>query len=304
MIKPSLGRAAILPAFCLFIFLFCETAVAQSLSPAPASTPEATPTPGASLEKKFFHNILSDQRAIWTAPFRLNSTDAKWAIPLTVSFAALLATDSHTSGELVENGDNPDRMRISKDISYLGSAYVTGGVALGFYLAGRAGHNARARETGLLAGEALLNGAIVGGVLKAASQRERPPDGNNNGTFFVGGSSFPSGHSIAAWSVATIIAQEYGRHRPLVKIAAYGLATAVSISRYTGRNHFLSDVLIGSAIGYGIGRCVYHRRHDSSLDSDAIAPKVRHSHSKLFPGVTPLYSPRARAYGVAMAWSL
>ena len=305
MITPSLGRRALLSAFCLaLIFLFSKIAPAQKLSPPPTSNPEATPTPTPeSLEKKFFHNILSDQRAIWLAPFHLNSTDAKWAIPLTASFGALLATDSHTSGELVEHGDNPDRMRISKNISRLGSAYVTGGVALGFYLAGRAGHNARARETGLLAGEALLNSAIVGGVLKAASQRERPPDGNNNGSFFVGGSSFPSGHSMSAWSVATVIAEEYGQHRPLVKIAAYGVAAAVSISRYTGRNHFLSDVLIGSAIGYGVGRYVYHKHHDPSIDSDTTTQDAKQSHSKLYPRVAPIYSPRARAYGAAMAWS-
>src|SRR5258705_11031003 len=54
------------------------------------------------LERKFFKNILSDQREIWTSPFHLVREDKTWAIPLTISAAALLATDRHTSGELVE----------------------------------------------------------------------------------------------------------------------------------------------------------------------------------------------------------
>ena len=66
---------------------------------------------------------------------------------------------------------------------------------------------------------------------------------------------------MAAWSLATIVANEY-RGRPMVQIAAYSLATSVGVSRFTGRNHFLSDVVVGSAIGYGIGRYVYHQHHD------------------------------------------
>ena len=42
-------------------------------------------------------------------------------------------------------------------------------------------------------------------------------------------------------------------------------AAAVSVSRYTGRNHFLSDVLVGSALGYGIGRR-QRQHHPRGLD--------------------------------------
>jgi membrane-associated phospholipid phosphatase len=98
-----------------------------------------------------------------------------------------------------------------------------------------------------------------------------------------------------------VIAQEYGHHRPLVQIGAYGLASAVSLSRFTGRNHFLSDVVIGSAMGYGIGRYVYHKRHDPELDArnEKGNDLVR---SRLFPRIAPLYYPRARVYGATLAW--
>ena len=185
----------------------------------------------------------------------------------------------------------------------MGSLYATGGFAGVLYLTGRATHNDRLRETGLLAGEALIDSTIVVRALKVTSQRQRPGTDDSSGEFFDGGSSFPSGHAIDAWSLATVVAQEYGHHRPLVQIGAYGLATAVSLSRYTGRNHFLSDVLVGSALGYGIGRYVYHKHHDVALDAQNETQHNDIVRSKLFPRIVPLYNPRAHVYGGMLAWN-
>jgi membrane-associated phospholipid phosphatase len=96
------------------------------------------------------------------------------------------------------------------------------------------------------------------------------------------------------------VANEY-RDRRLVQVSAYGLAAAVSASRFTGRNHFLSDVLIGSAIGYGIGRYVYRKHHD--LASEPSGEKTLHAASKLVPFITPHYERLGHNYGVGLAWS-
>lgn len=283
------------------ILIFTSNGLAQT-----PATGRALPKPTPSQEKKFVVNILHDQRAIWTSPFHLHRSDARWLAPIGLSTIALIATDRRTSGELVEHGDNRSRLRISKDISQLGSFYATGGVAAVFYLTGRATNNARARETGLLGAEALIDSAIVVNALKAVSQRQRPPVDHSSGEFFEGGSSFPSGHAISSWSLATVIDQEYGQHRPLVRVGVYGLAAAVSLSRFTGRNHFLSDVLVGSALGYGIGRYVYHKHHDSALDAlneKESRDSAELAHSRLLPRIAPIYNPRAHVYGAMMAWS-
>jgi hypothetical protein len=177
--------------------------------------------------------------------------------------AALIATDQQTGDEIAES-DKP--LHASRIISYAGSSYGTGAIAAGFYLLGRATHDDRARETGLLAGEALIDSAIVATSIKAITQRTRPTGGRSRSDFFDGGSSFPSGHSIQAWTLATVIANEY-HDKPAVQIAAYGIASAVSVARFTGRNHYLSDVLIGSAMGYGIGRYVYRTHHRKATGS-------------------------------------
>jgi membrane-associated phospholipid phosphatase len=300
-IKLSMSRANS-PRLLIFVLIlaFAISVSAQTSTNVPTKS-KVTPTSNA--EKKFLRNILSDQRAIWTAPFHLHESDAKWLAPLGLSTLALIATDRRTSGDLVENGDNLNRLRISKDISQLGATYSTTGVAAVLYLTGRATHNNHLRETGLLSAEALIDSGILVTVLKTASQRQRPPEDHSSGEFFDGGSAFPSGHASSAWSIATVIAQEYGHHRPMVQIAAYGLASAVSLSRYTGRNHFLSDVLVGSAMGYGIGRYVYHKHHDPALDAQNEKEEEYTARSKLFPRIVPLYNPRAHAYGGMVAWN-
>ena len=295
------ARAAATVAFLLVVILaFSLSAAARTPSPKAPRKPK--PASRTSLEKKFLVNILRDQRAIWTSPFHLHGTDKRWLAPLGLSTLALIATDRHTSGELVEHGDNLNRLRFSKDVGRIGSLSATGGFAGVLYLTGRMTHNSRLRETGLLGAEAILDGNLVVHALKTASQRQRPPVDNSSGEFFDGGSSFPSGHAVNAWSLATVIAQEYGHHRPLVQIGVYGVATAISLSRYTGRNHFLSDVLVGSAMGYGIGRYVYHRHHDAWLDA-VQETEDNDKKSRWFPRIVPLYYPRAHVYGGMLSWS-
>jgi membrane-associated phospholipid phosphatase len=289
------------PLCFVFIIILSAQGLSQTTPAAPTAQPKPTPRP--TLEKNFFANILKDQKGIWTAPFHIHESDAKWLAPLVLSTGALIVTDRRTSEALVAHGDNLTRQRISIDISYFGSTAATGGTAALFYIAGRLKHDERAKETGLLAAEALLDSGIVVQTLKVASQRQRPTVDHSSGEFFDGGSAFPSGHAIGAWSVATVIAEEYGPRHPAVRYGAYALATAVGISRYTGRKHFLSDVLVGSAMGYGIGRYVYHQHHDTSLEGETGKQTSHLLKSKFFPAVAPTFSRQSHSYGASLAWN-
>ena len=137
----------------LLALIFAITASAAAQTPAPSTSPTPKPSSSPSLEREFFRNILRDQRAIWTSPLHLHREDAKWLAPLGLATAALIATDRRTADAL---GDNPTRLNVSHYVSYLGSGYGSGGIAAAFYLVGRVGGDARARETGLLGGEALI----------------------------------------------------------------------------------------------------------------------------------------------------
>ncbi len=132
------------------------------------------------------------------------------------------------------------------------------------WLLGHASHNEHWSETGFLAGEAAVNSLVMVEGLKYSLRRQRPFQGDGSGSFFQnGGTYFPSEHAAAAWSVAGVIAHEYPG--PLTKIMAYGLASLVSVSRVKARQHFPSDVLVGSIIGNLVAQNIYSRRHDIDL---------------------------------------
>jgi membrane-associated phospholipid phosphatase len=141
-----------------------------------------------------------------------------------------------------------------------------------FYLSGAITDNAHAKETGFLGAEAMANAAITYTLLKTASGRERPRVGAGNGRFWHYnrlGSSFPSGHATLTWAGAAVIAHEYPKR--WVQVLTYGTAIAVSFTRYTGRAHFPSDLVFGSAVGYLIGSHIFksHCRLDLSVDCKA-----------------------------------
>ena len=275
-----------------FVIFAVAVSVSAQTSPAPSPAPSSSPT----LEHEFFKNIWRDQKAIWTAPFRLDRSDAKWVIPSGIGLMALFTTDRITGDEI---GEADRQVAWSRHISNLGSIYTLSAAAGTFYVIGRAEKNDRARETGLLSAEAIINSVIVEGVLKGVTQRGRPLDGRERSEFFDGGSSFPSGHSTQTWAVATVIANEYKDHRA-VQIAAYGLASAVSVARFTGHKHYLSDVVVGSALGWGIGRYVYGAHHRSSLTADDQHESLSKS---AWPTIMPEYNRAARQYGVALTWN-
>ena len=64
-----------------------------------------------------------------------------------------------------------------------------------------------------------------------------------------------------------MIAHEYPGTLP--KLVAYGLASTVSFSRIRARQHFPSDVLVGSILGYLVAQSIYTRRHEPGLNGGA-----------------------------------
>jgi membrane-associated phospholipid phosphatase len=219
----------------------------------------------------FLRILVQDQKAIFGSPLAIKRRDAKWLVPLATATAVLIATDRRASDQLTPGHDPLGR---SKAISSLGSGYVTFGTAGSMFALGALTHNERLRETGALGLEALIDSSIVGGAMKAATRRPRPSRGD--GDFWAGGSSFPSGHTITAFALATVVSEQY-HDKPLIRIAAYGVATAIGVSRFTGGSHYPSDVLIGGSLGYLIGRYVV-RAHgkDAGRRSPSITPYVNH----------------------------
>ncbi len=274
---------------CVLVLFITATATwGQSNGSAPA-TPSPTPIPHAVDDShyasdnplKFLRNVARDQKDIWTSPFKARVQDLNWIVPLTGLSVGLINADAELSS----------RIKGTSTLGKHSSTISNGGVGLALggsgalYLLGKYTGDDHKKETGILAIEAATNSLIVGEVLKAVTQRARPTDGNFKGEFFnstsISNSSFPSAHALMAWSAASVLAHEYPG--PLTQILAYGLATTVSAARVSGRNHFPSDVVVGSAMGWLIGRQAYKSHHDPELPGAGYGTFVHEPRIEGFP---------------------
>ena len=239
------------------------------------------------LGRKLLLNVLLDQEEIFTSPFHMNRQNAKWCVLFGATTAGLIAADHHIANAF-ENSRG--QVRWGGRISNIGASYTLVPLVAGYYGFGVWRDHAKAREIGVLGTETLIDSLIVSGVLKVAVRRNRPAE-RDPGEFWGGGTSFPSGHAMQMWSIASLVAHEYP-HRKIVGIAAYSLAGIVSASRIAANKHFASDVFAGGAMGWFIGRYVY----------DTHMSHLAHKHASLMPMIVPLAQPSQRSYGVTLVF--
>jgi hypothetical protein len=230
-------------AFALIFALLCGSVCAPLMAQTPA--PQQIVPSEKSTSNNIVSDFLSDQKDIWTAPLHIKRGDVEWLAPIGAGAAALFATDHQISNAV--KGDTSLRGP-SNAISNVGSIapYAIPGA---MWFLGAVKHNSHTAEAGRLGTEAELDTEVVVQVLKLVTQRTRPNLADNQ--------SFPSGHAASAFALAAVMSSEY-HDKPLVVVGSYGFATAVSLARVGGLNHFPSDVLVGAVIGELIGRYVVH----------------------------------------------
>ena len=239
---------------------------------AAASAARSWPSrPGANREAVTARNapmqVIHQQGAIWTSPARIRTHDLLWLAPMAAATGTAIATDHRAMTDVVSHDTtfNQDNVNLSNGLI---GGFIAAPVAM--YGWGVVEHDPHAHEAGILGSEALVDALVVDEAMKVVFRRERPALDNSRGHFFTGNigvdSSFPSSHAMLAWSSAAVIAGEYPTWWK--QAGVYSAATAVSLSRVLGRQHFPSDVLVGSAVGWLIGHYVYkhyhrwHRRHE------------------------------------------
>jgi len=249
--------------------------LARSLTVPPA--PDAASPAQKFTLKGLGGDFLKDAGEIWSYPAHIRTRDILPIVGLAAVTGFLIGNDEAIYRGFRTYHDNHAWVRgVSPVITQMGSwgAWGTAGAFLCFGLIAKDG---KATETAVLAASAMLQGALLTGFLKGISGRQRPEyaDGVDHwsgpaGFFkrFEKGEmghydSFPSGHTVAAFSLATVVAMQY-RDTVWVPIVSYTLAAGVGLSRLTEDKHWLSDVVVGGVLGQVIGRLVvrnHRRRH-------------------------------------------
>jgi membrane-associated phospholipid phosphatase len=270
--RPSTARTVAALAALLFIAPFGfgqgspTSPEVQAKSGMAAAPPAQTGSVDGSI-KLLPSAIVRDQKPVFSFPARAaEGHHWKPALAVTLATAGLVALDSHDARHFRKTQAFGD---FNSAVSGRNTAIGMAAVPAAALVLGWTHHDSYATQTALAAGEAAADAQILSLGMKVISRRLRPsdipPNGDFGHTWFKSNSalgfnsSFPSGHTITAFAIATVFADRYRRHR-WVPWVAYGAATLVGFSRVTLQSHFPADVFAGAALGYSISRFVVLRR--------------------------------------------
>ncbi|HTV05662.1 MAG TPA: phosphatase PAP2 family protein [Acidobacteriaceae bacterium] len=241
------------PAACLLVAL---------LFPVFASGQSGQPQCQLSALKICAVHVAQDEAGILASPVRTTPRDLFWLVPFGVATGVAIDYDAHAMRSL---GVDVQRQNRFETVSNVGAFYVPLAASGAGYFIGGFTHNDLLRETAVLSAEAMADATILNQGLKYAIDRQDPQQGDGTGRFWPhgpstwpDGQSMPSEHAMNVWAFAHVVATQY--NGPATKAIVYSLATTVSVSRVLARQHFPSDVLVGSVFGYLIGGYVEHHR--------------------------------------------
>ncbi len=245
---PRSRSSSKLPAKLLLLFLAVNF-LAQEL-------PARTANTSSELNGKYFKKILKDTGTILSSPGSWQKKDwFRFGLSLAAT-SAFLPLDNSIHRQVYEH-ESPALTSISRAFSLAGAPACLLGMFSAGYLIGHFIHSDSARATFLLAGESLLITELLVQAGKIGIGRARPytlegPFSFNPITLQSQWQSFPSGHSAAAWAVATSLASRV--KSSYLRATFFAIASGISLSRIFLDKHFASDVVGSALLGYFIGR--------------------------------------------------
>lgn len=193
--------------------------------------------------------------------------------------AGALLLDRALDGTIPQGGGS-NLAPLSDALNYGGRPQYAVALLSGTWAAGALAGRGEVSDGALHVGAALAAAGVLNGALKYAVGRERPNETGDPHRFrpFTGENrwqSFPSGHAVVAFSLASALSEE--ARTPWVAALAYGGAAAVAWSRVYDDKHWASDVTAGALVGIVAGRGsvrLLHRRGEGAGPAVTLAPGV------------------------------
>ncbi len=225
----------------------------------------------ARFDKHYFKSYLLDIKDVAISPIKWNAK--QWVSAGTVLGTAIILVNSadlevQQFSQTLRN-DKADNFSANFLEPWGSGEYSMGTMAV-FYAQGLIAGNQRSKKVAMLGLKAYLVSGLYVQIPKYAINRMRPYHGETPNPFGFEGVSgdawykgMPSGHTTSIFAVATIVASEYSE-TIWVPIVAYTVATLASLSRIYDNKHWGSDVLVGAAFGFAIGKLI-HRKNNWGL---------------------------------------
>ena len=237
----------------------------ETLDESSSANPDAAPDTSSSksqpgLVKRSVQRIGEDQKRLYLAPFERHNI--KWDALVLVGTGAFLAADRRIESNIPHS--NFTAYQATSDIAIAGLA----GSLVGIYAYGFKDDHRHAKETGNIELETLVNTFLIYTPMQLIFARQRPDEGNGNGDFFkhhAVNTSFPGGHAMFTWAMASVLADEYPK--PWARALSYSGAFAVTFTRFMARDHWSSDMFIGTALGIAIAENTFHARCNPEFES-------------------------------------
>ncbi len=256
---PQVRGTALAPNFRVAAFRM-ETPESDEDSAAPDTSSSSSSEPKQGFMKRSIDRIAADQKRLYLAPFEPHNL--KWDALVLVGTGAFLAADRHIENNVPNS--HFTLYQATSDIAIAGLATSLAGV----YIYGFKTEHRHARETGELELETLINTFLIYTPMQLIAGRQRPGEGNGHGDFFkhhAVDTSFPGGHAMFTWAMASVLADEYPK--PWARVLSYGAAFTVTFSRFMARDHWSSDMFLGTALGLAIAENTFHARCDPQFES-------------------------------------
>lgn len=212
-------------------------------------------------DKEYFSSFYRDNKTLLGAPARWEISDF-WKAGLFAGTVYFLTTQDGEINNFFQSYRSAATNNISELVRPLGNGLVVIGMESTWYAISRMKKDGRSQHIALVAVKTTTLTAVYGFAIKHLTHRSRPfqnhnykewegPFGNTDYT------SFPSGHSLFSFGLATIISEQY--HNRWVSAGAYTLATIISLSRIHDEKHWMSDVVTGAILGTVIARTIYNK---------------------------------------------
>ncbi|MGH7533307.1 MAG: phosphatase PAP2 family protein, partial [Gemmatimonadales bacterium] len=206
-------------AFLALIFLSPSALVAQAVAAVPQAVDSAVHLPGAPIR--------------W------------WHVAIATGGIFLASAADNTVHDLGQNHNTQTDKDIATTVQRFGSGAIPVVIPAAIIGAGLLAHSPSLTRSGARVGGSLIVGSVIAQALKEIIGRARPYQGPTETGFkpFSGWASMPSGHSMAAFALATSLSDEI--HRGWATVGLYTLAAGTGASRIVLNAHWFSDVVAG-----------------------------------------------------------
>lgn len=249
-----------------FLILFLLTVVSSQLSLAQSTKSESKSDCETLLSKSYLKSYWNSGLTVLSQPIHYDWKD--WTVFGGVAVATTLSFvyDDEIYNFIDKTFSDSQSNTISQYTDVFGEElFIVPSIAL-TYAISAINKDCRLRNVSLAALQSFIYAEVASAGIKVLTCRTRPIEVNGQqstinshnweGPFATFEStSFASGHSMRAFALASTVAGFYP-DKTWVGIVSYSLATATSVGRVISKEHWTSDVIVGAALGYFIGRGV------------------------------------------------